>query len=80
MIACDLCGKEKDCLQREIDGKEYDICSECWELLAQKLMGKGRKVRETVFLPSRPVEERKKEDPHPLRRDPAIIQGAEHVV
>jgi hypothetical protein len=30
MIICDLCGEAKDCLQKEIDGKEYDICSECW--------------------------------------------------
>ena len=29
MITCDLCGKEKDCLQKETDGKEYDFCSEC---------------------------------------------------
>lgn len=26
MIICDLCGETKDCLQREIEGKEYDIC------------------------------------------------------
>jgi hypothetical protein len=30
MIICDLCGDAKDCLQKEIEGKEYDICSECW--------------------------------------------------
>ncbi len=29
MIICDLCGKTKDCLQKEIEGKEHDICSEC---------------------------------------------------
>lgn len=23
MITCDLCGKAKDCLRKEIDGKEY---------------------------------------------------------
>ncbi len=27
MIICDLCGIAKDCLQKEIEGKEYDICS-----------------------------------------------------
>ena len=27
MIICDLCGEAKDCLQREIEGKEYDIPS-----------------------------------------------------
>ena len=48
---CCLCGKAKDCLQTEIEGKEYDICSECWNPLAQKLRGKGRAIhRETVFL------------------------------
>jgi len=29
MITCDLCGKAKDCLLKEIEGKEYDVCSEC---------------------------------------------------
>ena len=54
MIICDLCGEAKDCLQKEIEGKEYDICSECWNPFAQKLRGKGRvKSRETVFLPAR---------------------------
>ena len=37
MITCDLCGEAKDCLQREIESKEYDICSECWKPLEQKL-------------------------------------------
>jgi hypothetical protein len=54
MIICDLSGEAKDCLQKEIEGKEYDICSECWNSFAQKLRGKGRaKSRETVFLPPR---------------------------
>ena len=26
MITCDLCGEAKDCLQKEIAGKEYRIC------------------------------------------------------
>jgi hypothetical protein len=53
MIVCDLCGEPKDCRQRQIDSKEYDICSECWKPFAEKLKGKGRvkKERETVFLP-----------------------------
>lgn len=53
MILCDLCGQAKDCDQKEIEGKEYDICSECWNPLAEKLKGKGRvkRERETVFLP-----------------------------
>lgn len=52
VIVCDLCGGAKDCLRKEIEGKEYDICSKCWNPLAQKLRGKGRvKNPETVFLP-----------------------------
>ena len=53
MILCDLCGQSKECLQKEIDGKEYDICSDCWNPLAEKLKGKGRaqKSREIVLLP-----------------------------
>ena len=53
MIFCDLCGQAKECLQKEIEGKEYDICAECWNPLAEKLKGKGRekKEREMVFLP-----------------------------
>jgi hypothetical protein len=53
MILSDLCGQAKKCEQKEIDGKEYDICVECWKPLAEKLkgMGRARKERETVFLP-----------------------------
>jgi len=77
MITCDLCGKPKDCQRREIDGKEYDICFECWEPLAQRLRGKGRKKRrETVFLPPRAIREREKEEePKHIPGEPPIIQG-----
>jgi hypothetical protein len=52
MIVCDLCGEARDCLQNEIEGKEYEFCSECWSPLAQKLRGKGRAInREIVLLP-----------------------------
>ena len=37
MIVCDLCGQAKECLAIEIGGNEYDICSECWNPLAEKL-------------------------------------------
>lgn len=77
MITCDLCGKAKDCQQREFDGKEYDICSECWEPLAQKLEGKGRvKPREMVLLPQRPLKEQEEEKPQLLPGAPPIVQGA----
>ncbi len=80
MIICDLCSEAKDCQQREIEGKEYDICSECWEPFAQRLKGKGREPqRETVLLPPRPIKEREEEDPQPLPGEPPVIQGAVHV-
>lgn len=78
MIICDLCGEAKDCLQKEMEGKEYDICSECWNPLAEKLRGKGRaKNRETVFLPPpRIIKEREDEEPEPLPGGPPKIWGA----
>jgi hypothetical protein len=50
MILCDLCGEAKECLQKEIEGKEYDICADCWRPIAERLKGKGRekKVRDGV--------------------------------
>lgn len=77
MIVCDLCGEAKDCLQKEIDGKEYDICSECWEPWAQKLRGKGKpKNRVTVFLPPASAKEREDEGPEPLPGEPPKIFGS----
>ena len=75
MINCDLCGETKDCLPKEIQGREYDICSECWNALAQKLKGKGRRIRETVLLPPRTPKEREEEEP-PLPGGPPKIWGA----
>jgi len=76
MIVCDLCGQAKKCLPKEIEGKEYDICSECWNPLAEKLTGKGRTKleREMVFLPpvtSEPV----REAPKPVPGEPPKIWG-----
>lgn len=42
MICCDLCGKTTDCIKKEIDGKEFDLCYRCWHPLEDKLGGKGR--------------------------------------
>jgi hypothetical protein len=76
VIICDLCGKQKDCLLKEIDYREYDICSECWNSLAQKLEGKGKpKNRQIVFLQA-PIAERADEDPKPPSVEPPIIWGA----
>jgi len=76
MILCDLCGQAKRCTPKEIEGKEYDICSDCWNSLAEKLTGKGRttREREMVFLPpvtSEPV----REEPKPVPGEPPKIWG-----
>jgi hypothetical protein len=77
MITCHLCSEAKDCLQKEIEGKEYDICSECWNPLAQKLKGKGRaKNRETVFLPPPGAFTEQEDEPKPLPGEPPKIWGA----
>jgi hypothetical protein len=79
MILCDLCGQSKECLQKEIDSKEYDICSDCWNPLAEKLKGKGRahKSREIVLLPPpRVVTKREDDEPKPLPGEPPKIWGA----
>jgi ribosome-binding protein aMBF1 (putative translation factor) len=80
MILCDLCGEAKECLQRVIDGKEFDICADCWRPLEEKLKGKGRakKTREIVFLPPLTVLERELQDPKPMPgQPPKIFGGAE---
>ena len=41
MTVCDLCDQTRECLPKNIEGKQYDICSECWNTLASKLIGKG---------------------------------------
>lgn len=66
MILCDMCGQKKNCRLREIEGKEYDICSDCWTPIAAKLKGKGRTPKETVFLPPVvPAPEPKETKPEP---------------
>lgn len=75
MIVCDLCGQARKCQAREIEGKEYDLCADCWDPLAEKLKGKGRvkKRRDPVFLPPRTGEpEPEKEKPGPMREPPKI--------
>lgn len=61
MILCDLCGEQKKCVQKEIDGREFDLCMDCWRGLEEKLRGKGRvrKTRETVLLPPQTAPESK---------------------
>jgi len=64
---CNICEENKECLRKEIDGKEYDLCAECWDALSEKLRGKGRaiKQRETVSLPS-PEVHKKEESEKPF--------------
>src|SRR5712671_1731378 len=78
MIICDLCGEARDCLQKEIEGKEYDICSECWNPLAQKLKGKGRAISREIVLwpPPRAVEEQ--EDKERPGEPPKIWGAVQH--
>ena len=75
MITCDLCGQAKECLPKEIDGKEYDICQHCWSPIAEKLRGKGRARtdRDMVFLPQ-PAPA--KEEPKPQPGEPPKIWAA----
>ena len=77
MIVCDLCGQPTDCLQKEIEGKEYDICAACWNPIAEKLAGKGRAKRkpETVFLPPMPEPKPETEQPEPHPGEPPKIWG-----
>ena len=76
MILCDLCGQARECEQKEIDRKEYDICAECWMPLVEKLKGKGRakKESETVFLPHLPKEP-EPPGPKPVPAEPPKIWG-----
>jgi ribosome-binding protein aMBF1 (putative translation factor) len=77
MILCDLCGEAKKCLPKMIEGKEFDICADCWRPLEERLRGKGRvkKSRETVLLPQIALPERESEEPKPLPRQPPKIFG-----
>jgi hypothetical protein len=53
VILCDFRDKQKEVSPKEIDGREFDICADCWRPLEEKLRGKWRskRKREMVFLP-----------------------------
>jgi hypothetical protein len=78
-ILCDLCGRAKECLQKEIDCREFDICADCWRPLEETLKGKVRvkKTRDSVFLPPPTVSEREPEAPKPMPGQPPKIFGAQ---
>jgi hypothetical protein len=63
---CGLCDQIRECIPREIDGQEYDICSECWDALAEKLRGKGRKPKLEVLITSPPDVPRHEPDEKPF--------------
>lgn len=76
---CDFCGEVADCVQKEIDGREYDFCSRCCGELETRLRGKGREVsrREATLLPQntpRTVEEMPEK---PLPGGPTTIYGGQ---
>ena len=48
MLSCDLCGKTADCLQKEIDGQEFDVCQECWAPLSEKLSRRVKQIFEEL--------------------------------
>lgn len=71
---CDLCGEKKECFQKEIDHREYDVCRECWSELQAKLQGKGRATqREIILLPPPKDPDEPEEKPAPV--GPPIIRG-----
>ena len=35
VILCDLRGEQKECVQKEIDGREFHICAKCWRPLEE---------------------------------------------
>jgi ribosome-binding protein aMBF1 (putative translation factor) len=76
MTICDLCGQSKDCSKKQIEGKEYDICGDCWNPLAEKLKGKGRvtKEREMVLLP--PLGKEPEQPAKPMPPNPPKIWGS----
>jgi hypothetical protein len=59
MTLCDLCEQSKECTTRQIGNREYDICSDCWSELTEKLKFKGTPLRkrDVVLLPSTPASE-----------------------
>jgi len=45
MMCCDLSAEVTDCLQTDVEGKEFDLCERC--PLVEKLSGTGP-VKETL--------------------------------
>jgi hypothetical protein len=74
MIVCDLCDQVKECSSRLIENREYDICAQCWEALAERLKGKGReKSSEIVCLPPPTPSPDRKDEPEPPPNLPRVF-------
>ena len=74
MIVCDWCGQAKECQQKEIDGREFDLCADCWHAIEEKLKGKGRpKRKRVVFLPPQNAPEGEPDEPKRLPGPPKIL-------
>jgi hypothetical protein len=64
MILCDWCGQAKECQQKEIEDREFDICADCWHPIQEKLKGKGRaRKRDMVLLPPQTAPEPNPDEP-----------------
>ncbi len=53
-LTCALCGQIRECLPKQIEEMEYDICPECWSELVRKLQGKGRTTKRDIIIVSPP--------------------------
>ena len=65
---CDLCDQIRKCVEKEIEGRLYEICLDCWSPLERKLTGKGRpkdKGQIKVYLPPPPDDKEEDEEPFP---------------
>ncbi|PYV91936.1 MAG: hypothetical protein DMG05_06015 [Acidobacteria bacterium] len=47
---CDLCNQIRECVQKKIDGKYYDVCVDCWSPLEEKLRGKESSALRSLIL------------------------------
>ena len=76
IFKCDFCDSVKKCIDREINGRVYDICQECWSPIEEKLRGKGRQKTETLFiLPTEMKPNKEREERKPAPGEPPIIYG-----
>ncbi len=72
-LTCALCGRIQECIAKEINGQEYDICSGCWSSLAKRLKGKGRPANHRVAVVSRTDVPRHEPDEKPFPGEPPKV-------